>query len=118
MKGENQLVNGGIAVFCFGVLAFLPSLLGRELLILSWLGSWQVPVGISAMVVGAMLWTAGKLQEVRNGPVASGPADPSTQPGVAGPNAAATPTVAPNTIAAPRPNVLSNQVSSEPADRR
>ena len=47
MKRENQLVGTGTFLFCFGVLAFLPSLTGRELVILSWLGSWQVPIGIS-----------------------------------------------------------------------
>ena len=66
MKRENQLVGTGTFLFCFGVLAFLPSLTGRELVILSWLGSWQVPIGISSMVVGAVLWVAGKLRDVRN----------------------------------------------------
>ena len=116
MKQENQLVNGGIGVFCFGLLAFVPSLMGRELLILSWLGSMQVPVGISAMVVGGLLWIAGKLQEVRNAGLPGTPTgSPTDIEGVPDPRAA---TVVPNTIAAAQPNVLSTQVSSEPAERR
>ena len=55
MKRENQLVSWGTVAFAFGALAFLPSLFDRELLILSWLGSMQVPVGLSAMIVGGVL---------------------------------------------------------------
>jgi hypothetical protein len=66
VKRDNQLVSAGTFLFCFGLLAFLPGLTGRELLILSWMGIWEVPIGISAMVVGAVLFGIGKLQDVRN----------------------------------------------------
>jgi hypothetical protein len=76
LKRENQLVNGGAFLFCFGLLAFLPSITDRELLILAWLGAWQVPIGISSMVVGAILWAAGKIQSTRS----ASPVEPPTAP--------------------------------------
>jgi hypothetical protein len=78
MKRENQLIGAGTFLFCFGLLAFLPTLTGRELLILSWMGIWEVPIGISAMVVGGVLYGVGKLQEVRN--ASPGGADPALDP--------------------------------------
>jgi hypothetical protein len=104
MKRENQLVNWGTMVFAFGALAFLPSLLDRELLILSWLGSMQQPVGLSAMVVGAVLFGLGKLQQFRDASPAGSQNDPAT------PLDPATPIV--------QPNVLANQAPvSKPPDR-
>jgi hypothetical protein len=104
MKRENQLVNRGTIAFAFGALAFLPSLMDRELLILSWLGSMQQPVGLSAMIVGAVLFGLGKLQQFRDASPAGSQGDP------AAPLDPATPIV--------QPNVLANQASvSKSADR-
>lgn len=104
MKRENQLVSWGTVAFAFGALAFLPSLFDRELLILSWLGSMQAPVGLSAMVVGGVLFGLGKLQTFRDGPPAGFPSNP------AAPLDPATPIV--------QPNVLANQAPvSKPPDR-
>jgi hypothetical protein len=116
-KRENQLVNGGIFLFCFGILAAMPLVSDRQLLILSWLGGWSVPIGISSMVVGAVLWVAGKLQDLRNGSSMETQAVAAPDQAAAGPSGA--PLVVPNTIAgpAPRPNVLSSQGPSEPPDR-
>lgn len=118
MKRDNQLTNLGTFVFAFGALAFLPSLFDRELLILSWLGSMQQPVGIMAMVVGGVLWGAGRLALFRDAPPSNvapptwfEPSDAPTGTAAAGPSAPApapTPTV--------QPNVLSGQV--EPSQRR
>ena len=108
MKRENPLVAGGGVLFLLGVLAFVPPILDRQLLILAWLGSWSQPVGLSAMVVGGVIWGLGQLQRLREAPPpnvgATLPPDPSTG--------------LPGTSNVAQPNVLSNQVSTEPADRR
>jgi hypothetical protein len=119
MKRENQLVGTGTFLFCFGVLAYLPSLTGRELVILSWLGSWQVPIGISSMVVGAVLWGVGKLRDVRNATsvgsdrqaVPSRDAMPATRQ-------ASEPTTAPQPMPTVQPNVLSGQAPVSPDPKR
>jgi hypothetical protein len=101
MKGSNQLTGIGQFVFAFGLLAWLPSLANQELLILSWLGSWQVPIGLSAVVVGAVVWGIGKLQVLRDRPATG------TSAADSGVGTADVPAIAPNTIATPaQPNVL------------
>ena len=105
MKRENQLTGIGQFLVAVGLLAFLPSLFDRELLIVAWLGSWQQPVGLSTIVVGGVLYGIGKLQVFRNlGPTAA-PAVDDVMRGVEG---------APQLA---QPNVLSNQVAPERADR-
>jgi hypothetical protein len=47
-----------------------------QLLILSWLGGMQQPVGLSAMVIGGALFAMGKLQEFRNASPVPSPTDP------------------------------------------
>jgi hypothetical protein len=47
-----------------------------QLLILSWLGGMQQPVGLSAMVIGGVLFATGKLQEIRNASPVPSPTDP------------------------------------------
>jgi hypothetical protein len=101
MKRENPLVDVGTLAFAFGALAFVPSLLDRELLILSWLGGMQVPVGLSAMVVGAVLFGLGKLREVRNAAPAISPTEDSLS----------------STDNVAQPNVLSTPAPAEPSDR-
>ena len=104
MKRENQLVSWGTVALAFGALAFFPSLFDRELLILSWLGSMQVPVGLSAMVVGGVLFALGKLQQFRDAPPAGSVGDGAAplEP----------------TMPAVQPNVLANQAPvSKPPDR-
>ena len=119
MKRENQLVGAGTFLFCFGVLAFLPSLTGRELVILSWLGSWEVPIGISSMVVGAVLWVVGKLQDARNATPVPPDRTPIDSRDVTG---AATPSIAPtrSTQSMPvvQPNVLSGQAPISPDPKK
>ena len=115
MNRENQLTGAGQFLLALGLLAFLPSLFDRELLILAWLGSWQQPVGLSAIVVGGVLFGLGKLQAFRDLPPALGPTD-GLPPAPADPSESATAPAPPRP--APQPNVLSNQVSVEPADRR
>jgi len=115
MKRENQLTNLGTFVFAFGALAFLPSLFDRELLILSWLGSMQQPVGIMAMVVGAALWGAGRLALFRDAPPSNVAPPTGFEPTVA-PPAAGVAGAPPAPTPAPQPNVLSGQV--EPSERR
>jgi hypothetical protein len=107
MKRENQLAGWGKIAFGFGLLAFLPSLAGQELMILSWLGSMQVPVGLSAMLVGGVLFVLGKLQEIRNPSTIGGPGPGVAEPGA--PSPAASPPV--------RPNVLSGQVEPNSGSR-
>ena len=119
MKRENQLVGTGTFLFCFGVLAFLPSLTGRELLILSWLGIWQVPIGISAMVVGAVLWVAGKVHDARDAtPVPSdrAPIDSGDVTGAAAPSVKPIPSG--QAMPVVQPNVLSGQAPISPDPKR
>jgi hypothetical protein len=122
MKRENQLTSWGSLAFAFGALAFLPSLARKELMILSWLGSMQVPVGISAMVVGGAVFGLGKLQEIRNGPAAGGgPNEPGGQipPPVQTPSSDLRAPSRPKGQPMAQPNVLSNQAkpNAGPPDR-
>src|SRR4051794_16617778 len=119
MKRENQLVGAGTFLLCFGVLAFLPSFTGRELLILSWLGIWQVPIGISSMVVGAVLWVAGKVRDLRNTTsVGSDPAAISSHDVMKAATQAGKPTAAPQPMPAVQPNVLSGQAAISPDPKK
>jgi hypothetical protein len=93
MKRENQLVHWGTLVFAFGALAIVPSFFDRELVILAWLGSWQQPIGLSAMVVGGILFGLGKLQSFRDAPPAGSASDS------AAPHDVTMPTVQPNVLA-------------------
>ena len=66
MKEFGQLLLG------VGALTFLPSLVDQEWILSSWLGGMQVPIGLSAMAIGAALFGGAKLVEFRNsGPVPS-----------------------------------------------
>lgn len=56
----------GKLLLVLGGMAYLPSLVGYEWILSSWLGAMQEPVGISAMVVGGLLFGASKLAEFRN----------------------------------------------------
>jgi hypothetical protein len=122
MKRENQLTSWGSLAFAFGALAFLPNLAGEELMILSWLGSMQVPVGISAMVVGGAVFGLGKLQQIRYGPPAGGgPNEPSGRippPAQTAASDVRAP-IQPNAKPTVQPNVLSNQAkpNAGPPDR-
>jgi hypothetical protein len=113
---QNQLVGGGGFLFLVGLLAFFPPMFDRQLLILAWLGSWSQPVGLSAMVVGGLLWSIGKLQDLRDRP-ATGSADVTFggSSGDAGPAA----NVGVGQAAVVQPNVLSGQapVSPDPTKR-
>jgi hypothetical protein len=66
MTRENQLVNGGGLLILLGAAAFFLPMLDRQLVILMWLGSMQQPVGLSAMVIGGILFAMGKLQDFRD----------------------------------------------------
>lgn len=76
MKKENQLAGGGGTLLILGALAFFLPMFDYQLLILSWLGGMQQPVGLSAMVVGGILFGIGKLQELRDPSPVPGPTDP------------------------------------------
>jgi hypothetical protein len=76
MKRENPLTNGGGLLLALGALAFLPPLFDRQLLITAWLGDMQQPVGLSAMIVGGILFAIGKLQDFRNASPVISPTDP------------------------------------------
>jgi hypothetical protein len=93
MKRDNPLADGGALLFLVGALAFFPPLLDRELLILAWLGGMAQPVGLSAMVVGGILFGLGKLQQFRNSSPVASPTDFE-------PAAAAGPAVPAETVAA------------------
>jgi len=87
MKRENQLVSGGTVLFLLGLLAFVPPFFDRQMLILAWLGSMSQPIGLSAMIVGGVLWSLGRLQQFRDAPPPGieAPADPEPAPDVAEP---------------------------------
>ena len=76
MKKENQLSSTGGFLLVLGALAFFLPMFDYQLLILSWLGGMQQPVGLSAMVIGGALFAMGKLQEFRNASPAPSPTDP------------------------------------------
>ena len=75
MKRDDPLVDGGTLALVFGAVAFFPPMLDREFLITAWLGDMQQPVGLSAMVVGAVLVALGKLRLFRNGSPVASPTD-------------------------------------------
>jgi len=76
MNKENQLTGGGGFLLILGALAFFLPMFDYQLLILSWLGGMQQPVGLSAMVIGGILFAIGKLQDFRNASPVSGPTGP------------------------------------------
>ena len=76
MKKENQLSSTGGFLLILGALAFFLPMFDYQLLILSWLGGMQQPVGLSAMVIGGALFATGKLQEYRNASPVPSPTDP------------------------------------------
>jgi hypothetical protein len=76
MKKENQLSSTGGFLLVLGALAFFLPMFDYQLLILSWLGGMQQPVGLSAMVIGGVLFAMGKLQEIRNASPVPSPTDP------------------------------------------
>jgi len=76
MKKENQLSSTGGFPLVLGALAFFLPMFDYQLLILSWLGGMQQPVGLSAMVIGGVLFAMGKLQEIRNASPVPSPTDP------------------------------------------
>ena len=65
----------------------MPPLFDRQMLILAWLGSMSQPIGLSAMIVGGVLWSLGRLQQFRDAPPPGieAPADPEPAPDVAEP---------------------------------
>ena len=80
MKRDDPLVGGGILLLAFGFIAFVPPLLDREYLITSWLGSMEQPIGLSALIIGGILFGLGKLRQFRNGGLVVSPTDPSLLP--------------------------------------
>ena len=76
MKKENQISSTGGFLLVLGALAFFLPMFDYQLLILSWLGGMQQPVGLSAMVIGGVLFALGKLQEIRNASPVPSPTDP------------------------------------------
>ena len=76
MKKDNQLSSTGGFLLVLGALAFFLPMFDYQLLILSWLGGMQQPVGLSAMVIGGALFAMGKLQEFRNASPVPSPTDP------------------------------------------
>ena len=76
MKKENQLSSTGGFLLVVGALAFFLPMFDYQLLILSLLGGMQQPVGLSAMVIGGVLFGMGKLQEFRNASPVPSPTDP------------------------------------------
>ena len=80
MKRENQLVSGGGLLFLLGLLAFVPPFFNRQMLILAWLGSMSQPIGLSAMIVGGVLWSLGRLEQFRNAPPPGLDATPDAVP--------------------------------------
>lgn len=59
MKRDNPLTGGGTLLLVLGAAAFFLPMLGRELVILAWLGNMEQPVGLSAMIVGSAQPTDG-----------------------------------------------------------
>ena len=121
MQRENQLVRAGTYLPGFCALAFLPSLTGHELLILSWLGAWAVPIGISSMVVGAALWVAGKVQRrPEHVPRRAGPVGRSCSPRRRPPRGCrpGQPAAEPRSMPVVQPNVLSGQAAISPDPKR
>ncbi len=106
MKKDDPLSSGGLLLLILGAMAFIPPLFDYEFLITSWLGSMQQPAGLSAMVVGGLLFGAGKLREFRNGsPVDSAP---DVEPAV----------VTPNVLAGAGTTPDANSELHQPSDRQ
>jgi hypothetical protein len=75
MKRDNPLTSGGTLLLALGAAAFFLPMFGRELIILAWLGGMEQPVGLSAMIVGGVLFAVGKLRDFRNASPIAGPTD-------------------------------------------
>jgi hypothetical protein len=77
MKRDDPLVGLGIFLLAFGFIAVVPPLLEREYILTAWLGSLEQPIGIMALVVGGLVFGAGKLRQFRNSSPVVSPTDPS-----------------------------------------
>jgi hypothetical protein len=75
MKRDDSLTSGGTLLLILGAAAFFLPLADRQLIILSWLGSMEQPVGLSAMIVGGVLLAIGKLRQFRNSSPVPGPTE-------------------------------------------
>jgi hypothetical protein len=71
-----SMKDGGQLLLALGALLFLPSLADREWILAFWLGDMQQPIGLSALIVGGLLFGAAKLVEFRNG----SPVEPHVPP--------------------------------------
>jgi hypothetical protein len=80
MKKENSLSGGGGFLLALGALAFFPPMFDYQLLIMSWMGGMQQPVGLSAMLIGGVLFGIGKLQEFRDASPVSDPTQVAVAP--------------------------------------
>jgi hypothetical protein len=76
VKRKNPLVDRGLIALALGAIAFFPPLFGKEYLITSWLGNMEQPVGLSAMVVGGVLFAIGKLRQFRDTSPVISPTEP------------------------------------------
>ena len=76
MKRDNPLVDRGLIALALGAIAFFPPMFDREYLITSWLGNLEQPVGLSAMVVGGVLFGIGKLRQLRDATPVISPTEP------------------------------------------
>ncbi len=60
-----------------GLMAYVPPLFNFEWILSSWLGSMQGPIGLSAMIVGGVVFGVAKLIEFRNGGPGTATASPA-----------------------------------------
>jgi hypothetical protein len=77
MKRDDPLVGGGIFLLAFGFIAVVPPLLDREYILTAWLGSMEQPIGIMALIIGGILFGAGKLRQFRDSSPVVSPTDPA-----------------------------------------
>jgi hypothetical protein len=85
-RASDPLVGPGVYLALFGAVTFiLPTYLNRSLLITSWLGRMEAPVGLALICVGVALAIIGVARGRMRPPILPPPIDPNIVPPPPGP---------------------------------
>ena len=104
-RPEDAAMNAGGVMVLVGGAILLLNAMGRELLILSWLGSWQVPVGWSLIGVGLVIVVIRRLQGVPFAALMSSTAPLRAKKGIAAGAAGSAPPAAAEADASPKSSI-------------
>ena len=108
-------MSGGAGLILIGAVVLVLNLFDRELLIVSWLGSLQVPLAFGAIVLGVVLIGVRRMHGVPLSAMSDLGSGGKPKKGAVPGSPTATST--PNAAAAPVPNVLSGPSAPDTQER-